>query len=75
MAIDEKKLVKDLKKYFVNNTIHKNDLAEVIANQPKISLENKTSDNMNSSCSGQVWIPCKGCYNCGHKECEHYGKS
>lgn len=25
--------------------------------QQKISLENKTSDNMNSSCSCQVWIP------------------
>lgn len=25
--------------------------------QPKISLENKTSDNMNSSCGGHAWIP------------------
>ena len=35
--IDEKKLVKDIQKYFVNNSIHKNDLAEVIANQPKVN--------------------------------------
>jgi hypothetical protein len=32
-------------------------IAGCIMAQPKISLENKTSDNMNSSCSGQVWIP------------------
>ena len=30
--IDEKKLIEDLQKCFVNNSIHKNDLAEVIAN-------------------------------------------
>ena len=40
--IDEKKLIEETQKYFVNNSIHKNDLAEVIANLPKV---------------GQ-WIPC-----------------
>ena len=34
--IDEKKLIEETQKYFVNNSIHKNDLAEVIANLPKI---------------------------------------
>ena len=33
--IDEKKLIEETQKYFVNNSIHKNDLAEVIANLPK----------------------------------------
>lgn len=23
----------------------------------------------------RMWIPCKGCKDCIHKECEHYGKS
>lgn len=40
--IDEKKLIEETQKYFVNNSIHKNDLAEVIANLPKIG----------------DWIPC-----------------
>lgn len=34
--INEKLLEKELQKYFVNNYIHKNDLAEVIANLPKV---------------------------------------
>lgn len=34
--IDEKKLIQETQKYFVNNSIHKNDLAEVIANLPKV---------------------------------------
>ncbi len=40
--IDEKKLIKDLQTYFLCNYIHKNDLAEVIAKQPKVG----------------EWIPC-----------------
>lgn len=40
--IDEKKLIEDLQKCFVNNSIHKNDLAEAIAKQPKVG----------------EWIPC-----------------
>lgn len=40
--IDEKKLIDETQKYFVNNSIHKNDLAEVIANLPKVG----------------EWIPC-----------------
>lgn len=40
--IDEKKLIEETQKYFVNNSIHKNDLAEVIANLPKVG----------------EWIPC-----------------
>lgn len=89
MAIDEKKLIEEIENIQVaivgmrtgksefseHIKRFKNHIIQIINNQPKISLENKTSDNMNSSCSGQVWIPCKGCYNCGHKECEHYGKS
>lgn len=34
--IDEKKLIEETQKCFVNNSIHKNDLAEVIANLPKV---------------------------------------
>lgn len=49
-------------------------IIKLIEKQPKISLENKTSDNMNSSCSGHVWIPCEGCKDCKHKECKNYGK-
>ena len=51
--IDEKKLIEETQKCFVNNSIHKNDLAEVIANLPKVG----------------EWIPCSerlpkcnGCY-------------
>jgi hypothetical protein len=40
--IDEKKLIEETQKCFVNNSIHKNDLAEVIANLPKVGK----------------WIPC-----------------
>ena len=40
--IDEKKLIEETQKYFVNNSIHKNDLAEVIVNLPKVG----------------EWIPC-----------------
>ena len=40
--IDEKKLIEETQKCFVNNSIHKNDLAEVIANLPKVG----------------EWIPC-----------------
>jgi len=34
--ISRSTLVEELQKYFVNNSIHKNDLAEVIANQPTV---------------------------------------
>lgn len=40
--IDEKKLIKETQKCFVNNSIHKNDLAEVISNLPRVG----------------EWIPC-----------------
>ena len=32
--ISRSALIEELQKYFINNTIHKNDLAEVIANIP-----------------------------------------
>ncbi len=32
--ISKSALVEELQKYFINNSIHKNDLAEVIANMP-----------------------------------------
>ena len=42
--IDEKKLIKETQKYFVNNSIHKNDLAEVIANLPKVGEWKRTEE-------------------------------
>ena len=66
--IDEKKLIEELEESWFKNThassegkkVHDQEhryLLHLIERQPKISLENKTSDNMNSSCNGQVWIP------------------
>lgn len=47
--IECKKLIEDLKPYLINNSIHKNDLAEVIANQPRvntwISVEDMLPEN------------------------------
>ena len=71
--IDEKKLIEVLERNF-GGIGGASVLKQLIEAQPKISLENKTSDNMNSSCSGQVWIPCEGCKDCKHKECKNYGK-
>ena len=48
--IDEMKLVKDIQKYFVNNSIHKNDLAEVIANQPKVNQWIPVSERLPEGC-------------------------
>lgn len=58
MAIDEKKLKEDVKKYFAKLKAHNvhelvelffEDIIGIIDEQPKLSLENKTSDK---------WIPC-----------------
>ena len=62
MAIDEKKLIEELcnqyQKYNLDTWNEAIDRAiQIVESQPKISLENKTSDNMHSACSGQVWIP------------------
>lgn len=37
--ISRKALANELQKYFVNNTIHKNDLAEAIAKQPIVEAK------------------------------------
>ena len=57
--IDEKKLLEALVPILdeCGDMYLAGRIAGCIMAQPKISLENKTSDNMNSSCSGQVWIP------------------
>jgi hypothetical protein len=58
MAIDEKKLIEDCKKYLegrytfqipIEYSIAMTRLCEIIEAQPKLSLETKTSDK---------WIPC-----------------
>lgn len=58
MAIDEKKLIEDCKKYLegrytfqipLEYSIAMTRLCEIIEAQPKLSLETKTSDK---------WIPC-----------------
>ena len=63
--IDEKKLIEEIKKYhaglkpkYASKLVDAEilDIIDIIEEQPKISLENKTRDNMNSSCGGQVWI-------------------
>ena len=42
--IDEKKLIEETQKYFVNNSIHKNDLAEVISNLPRVGEWKRTAE-------------------------------
>ena len=34
------------------------------------ALDDGTDTNVGSN----GWIPCSGCADCNHKECEHYGK-
>lgn len=71
MAIDEKKLIDaledDMDSLFprVFGKVHPNDafglyleLKAMIDNQPKISLENKTSDNDVPDTNVGKWIPC-----------------
>ena len=46
MAIDEKKLIEDIKRECSLNAggLYEEDIVKIIESQPKISLENKTSD-------------------------------
>lgn len=37
--IQKSELIEEVQKYFVNNNIHKNDLAEVIAKQPTVEAK------------------------------------
>lgn len=60
--IDEKQLINDyMNNYLVKNNGTWNDAmdraVELAKTAPKVS----------------EWIPCSGCADCTHKECEHYG--
>lgn len=51
------------------------DDSMIIVNQlaeETIHESSSKSENVLESSSG--WIPCSGCKDCKHKECEHYGK-
>ena len=62
--IDEKKLIEFIKSNdFKRRIIQSKDsiqdiLVQFIIEQPKVG----------------EWIPCSGCIDCKHKECENYGK-
>lgn len=59
MAIDEKKLIEDIDNCVVGLTnIQIMQIADIIESQQKVG----------------EWIPCSGCSDCKHKECEHHGK-
>lgn len=70
--ISRSALIEELQKYFVNNSIHKNDLAEIIANQPifdECTLDCKKcwkTKLVNASIVEAV--PVVHC-----KDCEHWG--
>lgn len=72
----EKKRLRKLK----NDTIALSD-SEVIAIEEgaynfckKIVKELAEEHNGNLSENLTGWIPCSGCNDCQHKECEHHGK-
>lgn len=44
-------------------------LDELSTNKFAIKIVNKLAEEYNNG-----WIPCSGCKDCQHKECEHYGK-
>lgn len=58
--IDKKKLVEELSRnsIFEKITVGEATVFDIIDRLPKVG----------------EWIPCSGCADCKHKECEHHGK-
>ena len=79
--IQKSELIEEVQKYFVNNSIHKNDLAEVIAKLPTVEAKpvvhgewlrknvqkswGKSTNLICSICGEKCWLEYDFCPNCG----------
>lgn len=67
------KLIEVLEEYQENNTLCKSEddyeLGVFCTCEYVIETINKHAEEYNNG-----WIPCSGCKDCQHKECEHYGE-
>lgn len=63
------KLIERLEERKFGCLAHRQFIPQVVKLDDVISIVNKLAQEYNDG-----WIPCSGCEDCQHKECEHHGK-
>lgn len=68
------RLVEEVNLYYDGVDIGVRRVTEIVNQLAEETIHESSSKSENVIESSSGWIPCSGCKDCKHKECEHYGK-
>ena len=74
--LEENSVLRPNSKEFYNNPQSGEYVDNVVLFRDAIEIVKQEAEKFgtDTNVGSKGWIPCSGCADCNHKECEHYGK-